>query len=45
LEEKLESIDWSRVIDDVEPFIERAQDLKMLTKENVLQLLKAKRKI
>lgn len=43
LEEKLESIDWSRVIDDVEPFIERAQDLKMLTKENILHLLKSKR--
>jgi len=45
LGEKVESIDWETVIKDVEPFIERAQDLKMLTKENILHLLKAKRKI
>ncbi|MGB7295959.1 MAG: nucleotidyl transferase AbiEii/AbiGii toxin family protein [Candidatus Aminicenantales bacterium] len=43
LERKLESIDWARVVKDVEPFIERTQDLKMLTKKNVLHLLRAKR--
>ena len=37
---RLEEIDWKRAAEDVRPFIERAADLDLLTKENVLKLLK-----
>jgi hypothetical protein len=30
---------WDRVIADVRPFLEKEEDLKMLTKENILKLL------
>lgn len=30
---------WGRVIADVRPFLEKEEDLKMLTKENILKLL------
>lgn len=38
--EKIERIDWQKVIQDVSPFIERTPDLEMLTKEHTLKLLK-----
>lgn len=37
--ERLKKMDWDRVLDDVRPFLERQGDLKLLTRENVLQLL------
>lgn len=40
--EKLAAIDWRRALEDVRPFIERTADLKLLTRENVLHLLKSK---
>jgi len=33
--------DWDKVIADARPFIERQEELKMLTKQNLLKLLKA----
>jgi hypothetical protein len=37
---RLEKIDWKRAVEDVRPLIERAADLDLLTKENVLNLLR-----
>lgn len=37
--QRISEYDWSRVIADVRPFIERQQDLKLITKENLLKLL------
>ena len=45
VEEKVASIDWDKAVEDVKPFIERAEDLKLLTRENVLNILKAKKNI
>lgn len=39
LAEKLNAIDWRRAVEDVRPFLERASDIKLMTKENVLKLL------
>jgi predicted nucleotidyltransferase component of viral defense system len=39
LAEKLNAIDWRRAVEDVRPFMERASDINMMTKENVLRLL------
>ena len=33
--------DWDKVIADVRPFIERQEELKMLTKQHLIKLLKA----
>jgi len=33
--------DWDKVIADAHPFIERQEELKMLTKQNLIKLLKA----
>jgi len=41
-EERLASVDWRKAVEDVRPFIERIADLRMMTKENVLKLLKTK---
>lgn len=41
LAQKLKSIDWKRAVEDVRPFLERPQDINLLTKENVLNLLHA----
>jgi len=40
--EQLESIDWTEAVKDIHPFIERPADLNLLTKDNVLKLLKAR---
>jgi predicted nucleotidyltransferase component of viral defense system len=38
--ERIRTIDWKRAVEDVRPFIERSRDLDLMTKENVLGLLK-----
>jgi len=42
---KVATIDFDRAVDDVRPFIERTPDLDMLTRENILKLLKSKENI
>lgn len=37
---RIEDVDWRDAIEDVRPFIERPSDLSLLTKENVLKLLR-----
>ena len=37
--EKLRAVEWRQVIEDVRPFLEKASDLNLLTKDNVLKLL------
>jgi len=39
LRDVLEKADWKKVKQDVTPFLERALDLQMVTKENILSLL------
>jgi len=39
---RIEDVDWKRAVEDVRPFIERSLDLDLLTKENVLKLLKSR---
>ncbi|PKL42462.1 MAG: hypothetical protein CVV39_08910 [Planctomycetes bacterium HGW-Planctomycetes-1] len=36
---RISDYDWDKVITDVRPFVERQQDLKLLTKENLLKML------
>jgi predicted nucleotidyltransferase component of viral defense system len=36
---RLETIHWKQVAEDVRPFLERAEDIALLTKENLLALL------
>lgn len=38
---RLNEIDWKAVASDVQPFVERQSDLKLLTRENLLRLLEA----
>jgi len=38
--ERIETMDWSKVVEDVRPFIEQESDIALLTKENILNLLK-----
>ncbi|MBN1273444.1 MAG: nucleotidyl transferase AbiEii/AbiGii toxin family protein [Candidatus Aminicenantes bacterium] len=40
LAQKLKTIDWRRAVEDVLPFLERPEDIMMMTRENVLKLLK-----
>ena len=35
---QIRNMAWDRVIDDVSPFLERSEDIAMLTKENLLSL-------
>ncbi len=37
--ERVKKMDWDRALSDLRPFLERQNDLKILTKENVLKLL------
>jgi hypothetical protein len=39
---RLETTDWSNIVEDVRPFIEQVSDLALLTKKNVLNLLKSR---
>ena len=36
---QVETLDWKRVVADVEPFLERPADLALLTRENLMALL------
>ena len=40
LAQRVSEFDWNKVISDVQPFIEKQTDLQMLTKDNLLKLLK-----
>ena len=37
--ERITAMEWHRVVEDVHPFLERTEDLGLLTRENVLSLL------
>jgi len=37
---RLESVSWEQALDDVRPFLSASEDLALLTRENILQLLK-----
>lgn len=37
--DKLANLNWEQIVEDVRPFLERAEDLALLTRENVLGLL------
>ena len=37
--DRIATMEWNRAVADVRPFLERAEDLALLTKENVLGLL------
>lgn len=36
---RLKEVAWKRVVDDVSPFLERSEDIDLLTRENLLNLL------
>jgi len=38
--QRVETFHWKRIVDDVRPFLERAEDIKLITKENLLTLLR-----
>lgn len=40
--ERIESMDWLKVVEDARPYIEREFDIALLTKENILDLLKTR---
>ncbi len=40
--DQVKTISWSKVVEDVRPFIERVSDLELLTKENIINLLKSR---
>ena len=40
VQRKIETMAWERVVDDVEPFLEKEAELDLLTRENLLSLLK-----
>lgn len=37
---RIDEMDWKRVVEDVSPFLERSREIEMLTRANVLRLLK-----
>lgn len=37
--DKVAGLQWDRVISDVRPFLERPEELSLLTRENLLRLL------
>lgn len=39
LQEKIQTLRWDRVQEDVQPFLERSEDINLLTKQNLFQLL------
>jgi predicted nucleotidyltransferase component of viral defense system len=39
LGQKLKTIDWGRAVEDVRPFLERVEDIELLTRDNMLKLL------
>jgi hypothetical protein len=36
---RLESVSWEQALDDMQPFLSASEDLALLTRENILQLL------
>lgn len=42
--DRIAAMDWGRVVADVRPFLERADDLAILTREGVLKLLRQERR-
>jgi predicted nucleotidyltransferase component of viral defense system len=38
--QRVEALQWRQVMQDVEPFLERPEDIALLTKENILRLLR-----
>jgi len=40
--QRLKDINWERAVEDTRPFIEKPSDLELLTKENVLKILKSR---
>ena len=36
---KVSKYDWDKIVSDVQPFIERQEDLQMLTQQNLIKLL------
>jgi hypothetical protein len=38
--QKISALDWKMVLNDLQPFVERKNDLLMLTRENIITLLK-----
>jgi hypothetical protein len=40
ISQKISALDWKTVMDDLQPFVERKNDLLMLTRENMIALLK-----
>ena len=39
--DRVSAMDWNRVIADVSPFLERSKEIELMTRENVLSLLRA----
>lgn len=39
LRQRIETFRWKQVVEDVRPFLERPEDVALLTKENLLSLL------
>jgi predicted nucleotidyltransferase component of viral defense system len=39
---RLKNINWKKAIEDTQPFIEKDSDLRLLTKENIIKILKKK---
>ena len=37
--DRLSEMDWSRVVADVSPFLERSEEIEFLTRNNLLSLL------
>ena len=37
--ERLQSISWEQALEDVRPFLAATEELDLLTRENILQLL------
>ena len=39
---RLENINWEKAVEDTRPFIEKPSDLKLMTKKNVINILKSR---
>ena len=42
--ERLEALDWRRVVADVGPFLERDDDVALVTREHAVQLVRSRRR-
>ena len=43
IQQKIETMSWERVVDDVVPFLEKEAELDLLTRENLLGLMKKRK--